>query len=91
MNKILLALTDREDAIRINNYLEDNSYQPYIVTDSASLIGKLKAGFDMLIIDSDIANELELNIIKFIKERHPGMRLILVCSREQLDRVIKSA
>ncbi|PKL91661.1 MAG: hypothetical protein CVV21_06445 [Candidatus Goldiibacteriota bacterium HGW-Goldbacteria-1] len=91
MNKILLALADREDAIRINNYLEDNSYSPYIVTDSAALIGKLKAGFDMLIIDSDIADELELNIIKFIGERFPEMRVIMVCPREKLDRVIKAA
>ncbi|MBN2755152.1 MAG: sigma-54-dependent Fis family transcriptional regulator [Candidatus Goldbacteria bacterium] len=91
MNKILLALADREDAIRINNYLEDNSYSPYIVTDSASLISKLQAGFDMLIIDSDIADELELNIIKFIGERFPEMRVLVLSSREKLDRVIKSA
>jgi len=91
MNKILLALADREDAIRINNYLEDNSYSPYIVTDSASLISKLQAGFDMLIIDSDIADELELNIIKFIGERFPEMRVVMLSSREKLDRVIKAA
>jgi DNA-binding NtrC family response regulator len=88
MKRILLALTDKEDAIRINNFLEDGNYSPYIVTDSTSLINKIRSGYDMLILDIDIAEELELNIVKFVQERNPGMKVMIVSSKEKLEKAL---
>ncbi len=92
MAKVLIALTDRDDAIKINNALEDRGDTPYIATDSSTLLDKIsKQEFRILILDTDIIPELELNIIKFIKERHLNLSVILASSREKLDKSIDLA
>ncbi|MCE5300406.1 MAG: sigma-54 dependent transcriptional regulator [Spirochaetia bacterium] len=92
MAKILVALTDRDDAIKIGNYLEDRGETPYIVTDSSSLLEKVSRGdFSVLILDTDIIPELELNIVKFIKERNTALKVVLVTSREKMDTAIDLA
>jgi DNA-binding NtrC family response regulator len=92
MAKVLIALTDRDDAIKINNALEDRGDTPYIATDSSSLLDKIsKQEFKILILDTDIIPELELNIVKFVKERNPQMTVILASSKEKIDNAIAIA
>jgi two-component system, NtrC family, response regulator AtoC len=92
MAKVMIALTDRDDAIKINNALEDRGDRPYIATDSSALIEKInKKEFKVLILDIDIIPELELNIVKFLKERNPNMEVILAASKEKIDNAINIA
>ncbi|MEI7542804.1 MAG: sigma-54 dependent transcriptional regulator [bacterium] len=89
MAKVLIALTDRDDAIKLNNALEDRGDTPYIATDSSSLLEKIsKQEFNILILDTDIIPELELNIVKFVKERNPQLMVILASSKEKIDAAI---
>ncbi len=89
MAKALIALTDRDDAIKINNALEDRGDTPYIATDSSSLLEKIgRQEFNVLILDTDIIPELELNIVKFVKERNPRLAVILASTKDKLDNAI---
>ena len=92
MAKVLIALTDRDDAIKINNALEDRGDTPYIATDSSALLDKIgKQEFKVLILDTDIIPELELNIVKFVKERNPNMTVILAAAKDKIDGAISIA
>ena len=92
MAKVLIALTDRDEAIKINNALEDRGDTPYIVTDSSALLEKTgRQDFKVLILDTEIIPELELNIVKFIKERNSRLKVLLVSSKDKLDNSIDIA
>ncbi|MFP4465453.1 MAG: sigma-54 dependent transcriptional regulator [Candidatus Goldiibacteriota bacterium] len=91
MGKILVALTDKDDAIRINNFFDELSYSPYIVTDSGSLMNKIQSNFKLLILDIDIVEELELDIINFIKRRTPSLKVVVVSGREKINKAIEMA
>jgi DNA-binding NtrC family response regulator len=92
MAKVMVALTDRDAAIEISNFLEDKGDTPYIVTDSSALLDKIgRQDFVILILDTDIIPELELNILQFIKERNSKLRVILVSSKDKLDKSIELA
>lgn len=92
MAKVLVALTDRDDAIKINNALEDRGDTPYIATDSSLLLDKIsKQEFGILVLDTDIIPELELNIVKFVKERNPRLKVILASDKEKIDGAISIA
>jgi DNA-binding NtrC family response regulator len=90
--KILIAVTDKDEAIRINNFLEERGFAPHIVTDSQSLMSKIKSrDFDMLLLDMEIVEESELSLVKFIKERHPSLRVIISSPKEKLEKSIDFA
>ncbi len=92
MIKVLIALTDKEEAIKTNNFLNDNGYLPYIAVDSSSLTSKITTSdFEILILDIDIVEKSELNIVKFIKERKPGMQVIIIASKEKINEAIALA
>jgi DNA-binding NtrC family response regulator len=92
MAKILIALTDRDEAIKINNALEDRGDTTYVATNSSALLEKItRQEFNALILDTEIIPELELNIVQFVKERVPDMKIILVTSKEKLDSAIAIA
>jgi len=92
MTKVLIALTDNGEAIRTNNFLNDNGYLPYIVPDSSALISKITSSdFEILIIDVDIVEVSELNILKFIRERKPEIKVIIAASQEKINEAISLA
>ncbi len=92
MKKTLIAVIDKDEAIRINNFLEENNYAPHIVTDSASLMSKISnRDFDLLILDMPIIQEFELSIARFIKERHAGLRTVVLASKDNLDMAVDFA
>lgn len=92
MKKILIAITDKDEAIRISNFLEEFSYAPHIVTDSTSLLSKISSReFNILILDMSIVDESELSIVRFIKERHSSLRAIISAPRENLEKAVDFA
>src|SRR5208337_4096969 len=92
MIKVLIALTDKEEAIKTNNFLNDNGYLPYIVVDSSSLISKITTSdFEVLILDIDVVEKSELNLVKFVKERKPEMQVIIVAAKEKINEAISLA
>ncbi len=92
MEKILIAITDKDKAIETNNYLEDHNYAPYIVTDSSGLMGKINSNeFSIILLDLLIIEESELDIISFIKKRDPGLNVIIISCRDNLDKAIDIA
>ncbi len=92
MEKILIAITDKDKAIETNNYLEDHNYSPYIVTDSSGLMGKITSNeFSIILLDLLIIEESELDIISFIKKRDPGLNVIVISRRDNLDKAIDIA
>ena len=92
MNKILIALSDKDDAIRVNNFLEEQGLAPNIVTDSTGLMNKIKSReFNILVLDMPIVEESELSIVKFIKERHPLLKTVICSPKESIDRAIDYA
>jgi DNA-binding NtrC family response regulator len=92
MAKILIALTDRDEAIRTSKALEERGDTTYIATDSSALLENIShREFNALILDTDIIPELELNIVKFVRERTPGLKIILATAREKLDLAVNLA
>ena len=92
MAKILIALTDRDEAIWTSKALEDRGDTTYIATDSSALLENIShREFNALILDTDIIPELELNIVKFVRERTPGLKIILATAREKLDLAVNLA
>ncbi|HDQ26290.1 MAG TPA: sigma-54-dependent Fis family transcriptional regulator, partial [bacterium] len=92
MKKLLIALTDKEEAIRINNSLEGAGYIPHIVTDQAALMGKIGKGeYAALLLDISIIEESELSIINFIRERDPELYVIIASSQAEIGRAIEIA
>lgn len=93
MNKrITIALTDKDESIKLNNFLESLGYSPNIAFDSNLLMEKITGrSSDALIIDLAIIEGSELNLPKFIGERNPGMAVIIVGAKEHLERSIAIA
>lgn len=90
--KIVIALTDKDEAIKLNNYLESQGFSPHIATDSNILMAKITAReSDALIIDLSIIEGSELNLPKFIRERNPDMAVIVSGGKESVDRSIAIA
>lgn len=92
MKKILIAVTDRDEAIRINNFLEENEYAPFIVTDSTTLVNKIHSNdYGMLLVDFEILETSEMDLSKFIKERPHAIQPLIITPKEKIDRVIALA
>ncbi len=92
MRKITIALTDKDEAIKLNNFLESLGYSPNIAFDSNLLMEKItNRGSDAMVIDLAIIEGSELNLPKFIGERNPGMAVIIAGAKEHLDRSIAIA
>jgi|DewCreStandDraft_4_1066084.scaffolds.fasta_scaffold02563_12 DNA-binding NtrC family response regulator len=89
MKKVLIALKDKDEAIRINNFLEDNIYIVNIVSEPSLLMSTISTKqYNIIIIDIQIIEQSELNLMKFLKERYANLNVIVVTSRDSLDRVI---
>ena len=92
MIKILIGMESSSDAITINNFLQENNYLSYIVSDQKNLFAKIQSGeFKILIIDVEFAEKSELNMVKFIKERNPEVQVILVSPKDRLETSIEAA
>lgn len=92
MKKILIALRDKDDAIRINNFLEDSNYSINIITDPSLLINTISnKEYNILILDFHFIEMSELNIMKFLKERYKNIDVIVITPKESVDRAINFA
>lgn len=92
MIKILIGMESSSDAITINNFLQENNYLSYIVSDQKNLFAKIQSGeFKILIIDVEFAEKSELNMVKFIKDRNPEVQVILVSPKDRLETSIEAA
>ncbi|MBP7793000.1 MAG: sigma-54-dependent Fis family transcriptional regulator [Candidatus Goldbacteria bacterium] len=92
MKKILIALKDKDESIRINNFLDDVRYSVNIINDPALFMNTISTKeYDTLIIDIQFLEMSELNIIKFLKERYENINVIVITSKELVDRAITFA
>ncbi len=91
MKKILIIMKDREEAIRINNFLLENKYFSFIFLEISDLLKKITSEkFDLLIIDIDIMKEFELNLAKYLKEELPDTK-ILIIAKDKINEAIEIA
>lgn len=92
MKKILIALRDKDDSIRINNFLEGSHYSINIINDPSLLINTISTKeYNTLILDVQFIEMSELNIMKFLKERYKNIDVIVITPKESVDRTINFA
>jgi DNA-binding NtrC family response regulator len=92
MKKILIALKDKDESIRINNFFDGSYYSVNIINEPALFMNTISTKeYDTLIIDIQFLEMSELNIMKFLKERNENINVIVVTSKELVDRAITFA
>ncbi|MCX7698378.1 MAG: sigma-54 dependent transcriptional regulator [Candidatus Goldbacteria bacterium] len=89
MKKILIALKDKDESIKINNFLEDNHYSVNIINDPSMLMNIISTKeYNIIILDFQFIEMLELNLIKFLNERYKNINVIIVTTKEAVDKII---
>lgn len=89
MKKILIALKDKDDSIKISNFLGDNNFSINIINSPDLLINTISGKeYNILILDIQFIEMSELNIIKFLKERYKNTDVIVITPKESIDRAI---
>jgi len=88
MSRIVIALTDKEEAIMVQNSLHDTGFLPFISSDSNSMLSKIAAGYEYLIVDLSIIENIDTNLSRFIREKNPSMGVIIVSGKDTLPRAV---
>ncbi|MCX8094389.1 MAG: sigma-54 dependent transcriptional regulator [Candidatus Goldbacteria bacterium] len=89
MKKILIALKDKDESIKINNFLEDNHYSVNIINDPSMLMNIISTKeYNIIILDFQFIEMSELNLIKFLNERYKNVKVIIVTPKESVDKII---
>ncbi len=88
MSRIVIALTEKEEAISLQNSLHDAGFHPYIASDSNLMLSRIAAGYEYLIVDLTIMENLDINLPRFIREKNPSMGVIIASDKESLSRAV---
>jgi DNA-binding NtrC family response regulator len=90
-NKILVV--DDEDALRtvLSAELEGEGYQVTTAADGQEAINVLtSSGFDLILLDIKMPNVDGFEVLKFVKEKHPKTKVIMLTGFADLKNAIES-
>ncbi|MBI3004548.1 MAG: response regulator [Ignavibacteriales bacterium] len=90
-NKILVV--DDEDALRtvLSAELEGEGYQVGTAADGQEAINILgKSAFDLILLDIKMPNVDGFEVLKFVKEKHPKTKVIMLTGFADLKNAIES-
>jgi DNA-binding NtrC family response regulator len=90
-NKILVV--DDEDALRtvLSAELEGEGYQVTTAADGQEAINVLTStGFDLILLDIKMPNVDGFEVLKFVKEKHPKTKVIMLTGFADLKNAIES-
>ncbi len=90
-NSILVV--DDEDALRtvLSGELEGEGYEVHTAADGDDAINELqKAAFDLVLLDIKMPRMNGFEVLKFIKERHPKSKVVMLTGFADLKNAIES-
>lgn len=90
-NKILVV--DDEDALRtvLSAELESEGYQVTTAADGQEAINVLTtSGFDLILLDIKMPNVDGFEVLRFVKEKHPKTKVIMLTGFADLKNAIES-
>ena len=90
-NKILVV--DDEEALRtvLSAELEGEGYQVTTAADGREAINVLTtSGFDLILLDIKMPNVDGFEVLKFVKEKHPKTKVIMLTGFADLKNAIES-
>ncbi len=90
-NSILVV--DDEDALRtvLSGELEGEGYEVHTAADGDDAINELqKAAFDLILLDIKMPRMNGFEVLKFIKERHPKSKVVMLTGFADLKNAIES-
>ncbi|MEK7749315.1 MAG: response regulator [Bacteroidota bacterium] len=90
-NKILVV--DDEDALRtvLSAELEGEGYQVTTAADGQEAINVLTtSGFDLILLDIKMPNVDGFEVLRFVKEKHPKTKVIMLTGFADLKNAIES-
>lgn len=93
MNKLNILIIDDEKRFteELTEYLQDLGFQPYESHTGKSGLNMLsKHAIDLLILDVRLPGISGLDILKNVRNKYPGMEVIIVSAHGDMDTVIKA-
>jgi len=88
-----ILVVDDEPEVRslLSLFLSDEGYRVTTAGDGAEAIAVLETqGFDLVLLDIKMPRTSGFEVLKFVRERHPAMRVIMLTAYAELANAMES-
>ncbi|MBI3119814.1 MAG: sigma-54-dependent Fis family transcriptional regulator [Candidatus Hydrogenedentes bacterium] len=89
-SRILLALADLAYAKTLEDFMAYERYQVERIHDAAGVLRLVsRRQFDVLVLDLELSRETDVELVSFVRQRDPGIRIILLFDVKRVEQALE--